>query len=109
MAKSEFSEGKKNVEDAKYEKAHGKKGEEVSQGKEGLVQQNHIYTKLIHTYKKPSRYSSGAEAVKDVKGEEGYYANKAGAKNVVEDGKQYQGGQQYNQEGTNTLVSNKTY
>lgn len=53
MAKSEFSEGKKNVEDAKYEKAHGKKGEEVSQGKEGLVKQINsiINNQLIHTLK----------------------------------------------------------
>ncbi|XP_066252872.1 uncharacterized protein [Euwallacea similis] len=81
VAKNEFSEGKKNVEDAKYEKAHGKKGEETSHGKEG--------------------YSQGSEAVKDVKGEEGYYSDKAGAKNVVEDGKQYQGGQSFNQDGKN--------
>lgn len=51
MAKSEFSEGKKNVEDAKYEKAHGQKGEEVSQGKEGLVKPNYICNELIHTSK----------------------------------------------------------
>jgi len=51
VAKSEFSEGKKNVEDAKYEKAHGQKGEEVSQGKEGLVKPNYICNELIHTSK----------------------------------------------------------
>ncbi|KAL1506163.1 hypothetical protein ABEB36_005575 [Hypothenemus hampei] len=81
VQKSEFSEGKKNLEDAKFEKAHGKKGEEINHGKEG--------------------FHHDSQAVKEVKGEEGSFSDKAGGKNIVEDGKQYHGGQAYNQEGKN--------
>ncbi|CAG9772954.1 unnamed protein product [Ceutorhynchus assimilis] len=79
--KSEFNSGKKNVEDVKFEKAHGKKGEEVNHGQQG--------------------YSHGGQTVQDAKGENGYYSNAAGGKKIIEDGKQYNGGENFNQEGKN--------
>ncbi|KAG5874891.1 hypothetical protein JTB14_024317 [Gonioctena quinquepunctata] len=79
--KQDFSEGQKNVNDERYEKNQGKKGEEVNYGDSG--------------------YSRGEVALKDVKGDSGYYSNVDGGKKIYEDGKEYNGGQHFNKEGKN--------
>ncbi|CAG9860913.1 unnamed protein product [Phyllotreta striolata] len=79
ISKEEFSGGKKNLNEEKYERSEGKKGEESSEGKAG--------------------YAKGEAAAKDVQGEAGYYSNADGEKKIVEDGKEYQGGQKYQKEG----------
>ncbi|XP_050313952.1 uncharacterized protein LOC126748639 [Anthonomus grandis grandis] len=81
VEKSHFGGEKKALADVKYEKAHGNEGHQLNHGQEG--------------------YSHGSQIVKDLKGEDGYYKNAAGGKNVAQDGKHYTGAQSYNQEGKN--------
>lgn len=77
--KSAYSGGKKNLNDLAYEHAQGKKGEEY-EGGQGQVHH-------------------GKAAVKNVKGDSGFYAGEAGGKKLAEDEKAYHGGKHYNQEG----------
>lgn len=79
--KSAYSGGKKNLNDLAYEHAAGKKGEEFEGG------QGHAH--------------HGKAAVKNVKGDSGFYAGEAGGKKLAEDEKAYHGGKHYNQEGNN--------
>lgn len=79
--KSAYSGGKKNLNDLAYEHAQGKKGEEFEAGQE---QAHH-----------------GKAAIKNVKGDSGFYAGEAGGKKLAEDEKAYHGGKHYNQEGKN--------
>lgn len=80
--KSAYSKGNKNLNDLAYEHAQGKKGEEFAAGEE----------KAHH----------GKAAVKNVKGDSGFYAGEAGGKKLAEDEKAYHGGKHYNQEGKTT-------
>lgn len=80
--KNIYSADKKNLNDEHFEKAGGKKEEIVDHGQQG--------------------YSKGQVAVKDEKGDSGYYSDEQGGKKVYEDGKKYHGGQHYDQEG-NTI------
>lgn len=77
--KNAYSGEKKNLNDESYEKASGKKGEEINHGKEG--------------------YSQGVNAVKNNKGESGYYNDQQSGKKLAEDGKSYHSGQQFDQQG----------
>lgn len=77
--KSAYSGGKKNLNDIAYEHANGKKGEEFEAG------QGHAH--------------HGKAAIKNVKGDSGFYAGEAGGKKLAEDEKAYHGGKHYNQEG----------
>lgn len=77
--KSAYSGGKKNANDLHYEKADGKKGEEFEHGQGG--------------------HHQGKTAIKNVKGDHGYYSGEEGGKKLAEDEKKYHGGKQYNQEG----------
>lgn len=77
--KSAYSKGNKNLNDIAYEHAGGKKGEEFEAG------QGHAH--------------HGKAAVKNVKGDSGFYAGEAGGKKLAEDEKAYHGGKHYNQEG----------
>ncbi|KAJ8939982.1 hypothetical protein NQ314_010921 [Rhamnusium bicolor] len=79
IEKSEFSEGKKNLEDGHFEKNFGKKGEDFNHGEEG--------------------FSKGEVVAKDIKGDSGHYSNHEGGKKIFEDGKEYHGGQHFNKEG----------
>ncbi|CAH1155231.1 unnamed protein product [Phaedon cochleariae] len=81
VEKSDFSESGKKSNDERYEKGQGKKGEEVNHGEEG--------------------FSEKEVALKDVKGDSGYYSNVDGEKKVYEDGKKYSGGHHFNNEGQN--------
>lgn len=74
-----YSGEKKNVNDEVYEKESGKKGEEINHGKAG--------------------YSEGQVAIKEGKGDSGYYSDIEGGKKVIGDGKQYHGEQKFSQEG----------
>ncbi|KAJ8972709.1 hypothetical protein NQ317_014743 [Molorchus minor] len=76
--KEVFNGGNKNVEDDRYEKAYGQNGAEVNRGQEG--------------------FSKGQVAVKDVKGDAGYYNNEEGGKKIYHDGKQYEGGQHFDKQ-----------
>lgn len=77
--KSAYSKGNKNLNDVAYEHAGGKKGEEFEAG------QGHAH--------------HGKAAVKNAKGDSGFYAEEAGGKKLAEDEKAYHGGKHYNQEG----------
>ncbi|KAL3278971.1 hypothetical protein HHI36_016489 [Cryptolaemus montrouzieri] len=79
--KNVYSGGKKNVVDENYEKLSGNKGEEISGGQEG--------------------YNHGKAAVKNIKGDSGYYNEEEGGKKLFEDGKNYHGAKHYAQEGKN--------
>lgn len=77
--KSIYSGGKKNLNDGSYEKSNGQSGVQVNQGQNGF------------THGKVGQQSS--------QGNLGYYNDQKGGKNVVEDGKSYSGGQQFNHKG----------
>lgn len=79
--KKYYDNENKKVDGEKFEKAQGSKGESGQHGSEG--------------------FNQGQVAVKDVKGDSGYYKDEEGDKKVVSDGKSYQGGQHYNEQGTN--------
>ncbi|XP_056640795.1 uncharacterized protein LOC130447796 [Diorhabda sublineata] len=79
IIKGQFSSGKKNANDEKFEKSEGRKGDELNHNKAG--------------------FAKGEVLVKDFKGDSGRYNNVNGEKKVYEDGKEYQGGQHYNKEG----------
>lgn len=80
--KQAYNSGKKNANDLHYEKANEKKGEEFEQGQNG--------------------FNQGKHAVKNVKGDSGYYSGEEAGKKKAEDEKAYHGGKLYNQEGTYT-------
>lgn len=77
--KNVYGGGQKELKDQHFEKSHGKQGEEFEEGKEGF---NH-----------------GKVAVKNVKGDSGYYSDEEGGKKLAEDEKKYYGGHHYAQEG----------
>lgn len=77
--KQAYNSGKKNANDLHYEKANEKKGEEFEQGQGG--------------------FNQGKHAVKNVKGDSGYYSGEEAGKKKAEDEKAYHGGKLYNQEG----------
>lgn len=69
-----------------FHKSEGSKGESGQHGSEG--------------------FTEGQVAVKDVKGDSGYYKGEGGDKKVVSDGKTYNGGQHYNEEGKQIFMAN---
>lgn len=77
--KQAFNSGKKNANDLHYQKANEKKGEEFEEGQGG--------------------FNQGKHAVKNVKGDSGYYSGEEAGKKKAEDEKAYHGGKLYNQEG----------
>lgn len=77
--KNVYDEGKKELKDLQFQNSQGKKGEEYEAGQQGFKQ--------------------GQTAVKDVKGDSGYYSGEEGGKKLNEDEKQYYGGRQFSQEG----------
>ncbi|KAK9878814.1 hypothetical protein WA026_003652 [Henosepilachna vigintioctopunctata] len=79
--KNIYSGGKKNIIDENYEKVHGNEGHEINGGQEG--------------------YNHGSTALKNIKGDSGYYNEEEGGKKLFEDGKNYHGAQHFNQEGKN--------
>lgn len=77
--KNIYSNGQKGFNDLAFQKASGQNGGEFNEGKAG--------------------YNQGIAAIKSNKGEGGYYNDAAGGKKIVEDGKNYYGGQKFDKAG----------
>lgn len=77
--KNTYEDENKNVNDGRFEKASGTAGESFDRGQEG--------------------FAHGNIGAKNIQGDSGYYNNFDGGKKVIEDGKSYQGGQHFNEEG----------
>lgn len=84
-----YNEEGKKLNDDSFLKAGGKKGEEISHGKEG--------------------YAQGKVALKDSKGDSGYYSEEEAGKKNVEDGKSYHGDQHHSQEGNYIIKKSLFY
>nr|XP_022904730.1 hornerin-like [Onthophagus taurus] len=78
---SSYNSGKKNLEDGSFEKSSGNRIAELSQGENGFTQ--------------------GKVGQQSSKGDLGYFNDQQAAKKLQEDGKIYNGAQQFNQQGQN--------
>lgn len=78
--KNGYSGENKNANNAAYEKTGGNQGEQANHAQEG--------------------YNHGKQAHRNGKSDSGHYNNEASGKKVYEDGKDYSGAQQFNQQGT---------
>lgn len=77
--KKAYNDEKKNVEDEKFEKAEGSRGESGGHGKAG--------------------FSKGEVALKDAKADSGFYKDEQGFKKGFDDNKEYYGGNHFNHNG----------
>ncbi|XP_076260800.1 uncharacterized protein LOC143196725 [Rhynchophorus ferrugineus] len=81
MGQNQYSGGHANENNANFHKAGGNQGNEFNNAAAG--------------------YSNGNTGLIDSQGQKGYYNSLAGGKNLLEDGKHYAGGQNFNQKGVN--------
>lgn len=86
LRKSLFEEGRRQLNNAQFQKARGNNGQEFEESQKG--------------------FRKGLNALKNARGESGSFSDEEGGRRRAEDQKQYFGGRRYNQEG---MVANGNF